>query len=494
MSRKWLVLGSALVFLACFATSGAAQNVIDDFETDLGTWKSPTYSGSTTGIDASSTLELSADYAHSGTQSARLILIDSAADSGGWFVRLWNGLVNEVAYNSRLGIWVRGNNDSIRVRLVIKDTGTGGDNGYEAGPWHWITPSPDDWQFIQFDLAHDAPEGWINGNGQITSTDVVKIDGLQFQSASDVSDTLYLDDFTEFPYVPPVATDNFEADLGTWKDPNFSGSTAGILAESSLELSTEYAHTGSGSAKLVLVDDPADTGGWFVREWNGLVNEVPANSRVAFWVRGHNTKVRARIVIKDTGTGGDNGYEAGPWHEITANPDDWQLVDFDLVNDAPEGWINGNGEISSTDVVKIDGIQFQCLADTSDTLYIDDFGYFPATTVVANLVINEIMRNPEAVDDTSGEWFEIYNPEIYPANLQGWTVKDLSGESFKIADAVIVPAKGYAVLGINSDSLTNGGAPVDYEYAGFTLDDTSDAILLLSPDSTLVDSVAWDAT
>ena len=494
MSRKWFRGAIALVAALGFWATATAQTVIDDFETDLGNWKSPTYSGSTTGIDASSSLELSTDYAHTGNQSARLTLIDDAGTSGGWFVRLWNGLVNEVPSSSRLGIWIRGNNDSVRVRIVIKDTGTDGDNGYEAGPWHWITPSPDDWQFVEFDLAYDAPEGWLTGNGEITSTDVVKIDGLQFQCDYDISDTLYLDDFTSFPHVAPTAIDNFETDLGAWKDPNYSGSTTGILAESSLELSADYAHTGNQSARLVLLDDPGTSGGWFVREWNGQVNEVPANSRVGFWVRGHNTLVRARIVIKDTGTDGDNGYEAGPWHWITASADDWQLVDFDLVNDAPEGWLTGNGEITSTDVVKIDGIQFQCAADTSDTLYIDDFGYFPAVGQAANLVINEIMFDPYVVSDAAGEWFEIYNPEIYDVNLQNWIVEDLNGEHFKIDSTVIVPAKGYAVLGVNADSLTNGGVHVDYAYSGFTLDATADAILLRSPDSTLVDSVVWDVT
>ena len=243
MSRKWLQRAIALVAALGFWATATAQTVIDDFETDLGNWKSPTYSGSTTGIDASSSLELSTDYAHTGNQSARLTLIDDAGTSGGWFVRLWNGLVNEVPSSSRLGIWIRGNNDSVRVRIVIKDTGTDGDNGYEAGPWHWITPSPDDWQFVEFDLAYDAPEGWLTGNGEITSTDVVKIDGLQFQCDYDISDTLYLDDFTSFPHVAPTAIDNFETDLGAWKDPNYSGSTTGILAESSLELSADYAHT-----------------------------------------------------------------------------------------------------------------------------------------------------------------------------------------------------------------------------------------------------------
>ena len=28
----------------------------------------------------------------------------------------------------------------------------------------------------------------------------------------------------------------------------------------------------------------------------------------------------------------------------------------------------------------------------------------------ANVVINEIMQNPSAVNDSAGEWFELYNP------------------------------------------------------------------------------------
>jgi hypothetical protein len=86
-------------------------------------------------------------------------------------------------------------------------------------------------------------------------------------------------------------------------------------------------------------------------------------------------------------------------------------------------------------------------------------------------VINEIMQNPSAVGDSVGEWFELYNPTTDDVDIEGWTIADNDYDSQVIANGgpLIVPAGAYLVLGVNADTGTNGGAPVDYAYDGSVL-------------------------
>jgi predicted extracellular nuclease len=113
---------------------------------------------------------------------------------------------------------------------------------------------------------------------------------------------------------------------------------------------------------------------------------------------------------------------------------------------------------------------------------------------IPELVINEIMQNPSAVSDGSGEWFEIHNPTANPIDIDGWTVEDNDSDSFVIANGgpLLVPAGGYVVLGNNADSGTNGGVTVDYEYSGMFLSNSSDELVLLDTFLTEVDRVEWD--
>ncbi len=64
------------------------------------------------------------------------------------------------------------------------------------------------------------------------------------------------------------------------------------------------------------------------------------------------------------------------------------------------------------------------------------------------LMITEIMQNPFAVSDAAGEWFEVFNPTASPINMNGWKIKDDGTDIHTIASALIVPAGGFAVLGI----------------------------------------------
>jgi len=164
--------------------------------------------------------------------------------------------------------------------------------------------------------------------------------------------------------------DDFEANIGAWKpDPTFSGLTSGIKATSSVVMSDSLAYEGLQSAKMTLLDDPAVQGGWFIRELN-RVDQVKPDSKLFLYLRGADVDVQVRLVIWDNGTGGD-GYEAGPWNDITITEDDWQVISLDLANDEVTAWITGNGAINSRNYVTIESIQLQCKQDISPVLFFD---------------------------------------------------------------------------------------------------------------------------
>ena len=114
--------------------------------------------------------------------------------------------------------------------------------------------------------------------------------------------------------------------------------------------------------------------------------------------------------------------------------------------------------------------------------------------VLADLVINEIMQNPDAVSDGDGEWFEIFNPDGVAVDIDGWTMKDDGSDSHVINNGgpLMVPAGGYLVLGNNSDAGTNGGVTVNYQYPSFFLSNSADELVLVDLLAAEIDRVNWD--
>jgi|GEM_PF-307006 len=116
----------------------------------------------------------------------------------------------------------------------------------------------------------------------------------------------------------------------------------------------------------------------------------------------------------------------------------------------------------------------------------------PTGPSAGDIIITEIMQNPSAVSDNSGEYFEVYNTTGSDIDLNGWTISDNDGDSHTISGSVIVPASGYAVLGINGDTVSNGGVTVDYVYTGITLANGADEIILTAPGAIEIDRVEYD--
>jgi uncharacterized delta-60 repeat protein len=110
---------------------------------------------------------------------------------------------------------------------------------------------------------------------------------------------------------------------------------------------------------------------------------------------------------------------------------------------------------------------------------------------VIDLVINEIMKDPSAVADGSGEWFEIYNNGAGGVDLLGWLISDDGSDSHTIASSIFVAPGAYVVLCNNAITTTNGGVTCDYQYSGITLSNSDDE-LVLSMSGAEIDRAAYD--
>ena len=117
----------------------------------------------------------------------------------------------------------------------------------------------------------------------------------------------------------------------------------------------------------------------------------------------------------------------------------------------------------------------------------------PVPAAPGDLVITEIQKDPEAVLDAQGEWFEIFNSTDADIDINAWTMSDTGTDEHRIyaQGGVVIPAGGYFVLGENADVETNGGVTVGYDYAAFNLANQEDEVILKSGE-TVVDMVAYD--
>jgi len=100
--------------------------------------------------------------------------------------------------------------------------------------------------------------------------------------------------------------------------------------------------------------------------------------------------------------------------------------------------------------------------------------------IISDLYITEVMANPDAVTDSKGEWFELFNPTNESFDLNGIILSD-NGSNIHIInnpEPLLINSGEYLVLGKNSNELENGGYQADYMYSGFTLANSADEIIL----------------
>ncbi len=118
----------------------------------------------------------------------------------------------------------------------------------------------------------------------------------------------------------------------------------------------------------------------------------------------------------------------------------------------------------------------------------------PKGLAPGSLIVSEIMITAGKVDDSVGEWFEIYNTTDQVLPLYGLVITDdKADESTVLSCTTVVPPKGALVLARYGDKTANGGLPADYVYDSFELNDSADKIKLVGADGVTLDEVSWNA-
>jgi hypothetical protein len=97
-----------------------------------------------------------------------------------------------------------------------------------------------------------------------------------------------------------------------------------------------------------------------------------------------------------------------------------------------------------------------------------------------DLVLSELLVNPGAVSDTTGEWLELYNTTATSIDLNGLVLRDSGSNQHTIAtpEGLLIDPGQYLLLGRSADVSSNGGYQPDYVYQNFTLANTSDSVIL----------------
>jgi len=179
---------------------------------------------------------------------------------------------------------------------------------------------------------------------------------------------------------------------------------------------------------------------------------------------------------------------------ITNNPGS---VDFTPTSTLQGTILTGTSEVIVTGVqmapagtgvtiTATDNNPFGLLSGVSSSFDVDEL-------ILPDLIITEIMQNPDFVYDDFGEWFEVYNNSGSDVDMLGYVIADDDGNNHVIASSLIVPANGFAVLGIDADPASNGGYICDYEYSDFFLANGADEVVIYLPDGiTEVDRVNYD--
>ena len=111
---------------------------------------------------------------------------------------------------------------------------------------------------------------------------------------------------------------------------------------------------------------------------------------------------------------------------------------------------------------------------------------------VGDVIITEIMQNPNAVSDGDGEWFEVYNTTNSEINLKNWILSDDNSdtEKIEIPTDLLIPIGGFLFFARNGDASVNGRLPTpDFIYgSSISLGNGTDGLKLIH-NSNVIDSV-----
>jgi len=127
--------------------------------------------------------------------------------------------------------------------------------------------------------------------------------------------------------------------------------------------------------------------------------------------------------------------------------------------------------------------------------------YSPRSPLPGEVVITELMINPVATDDDTGEWVEVQNVSSHWLDLSGATLADWGVDGVEIGAAytgsMMVAPGGFFTICAEADYWENGGVDCDATFhywtmgGGFALSNTEDEVSLISSTGTVLDEVSY---
>ena len=111
----------------------------------------------------------------------------------------------------------------------------------------------------------------------------------------------------------------------------------------------------------------------------------------------------------------------------------------------------------------------------------------------ADILITEVMHDPDKALDYRGEWIEIYNNSSQKIDLKGLIVKSSGEDGFTIEESKILEPEQYFVLAANGTKELNGNIETDYNYPYKSFKITGQEDITISTATITIDKVQYKA-
>ncbi|NWF90651.1 MAG: Ig-like domain-containing protein, partial [Ignavibacteriaceae bacterium] len=171
-------------------------------------------------------------------------------------------------------------------------------------------------------------------------------------------------------YVSQISIDNFDNGIDAWWQPTASGSTIGVIPDSTkISSVNSVINLNTGSVKSMMLEYKynLNESNWLIREFRSVASAAfNANTILQAYVFGDGTFNKLRFAIKETVI---NSYEVSQWIDIDWIG--WKLVSWNLMEGQTGTWL-GNGILEPPFIY--DSFQFTHNPGNKHfgTLYIDD--------------------------------------------------------------------------------------------------------------------------
>jgi len=180
----------------------------------------------------------------------------------------------------------------------------------------------------------------------------------------------------------------------------------------------------------------------------------------------------------------DGDPDGDPDGEPDGDPDEDSDADFDDEEDAdPDGYTGPDDE------------------DDESSSSTGSGGHTPRAPLPGEVVITELMINPVATDDVTGEWVEVQNVSSYWLDLSGAVLSDRGVDGVEIVAAytgsMMVAPGGLFTICAEADYWENGGVDCDSTFhywtlgGGFALSNTEDEVILASSTGAVLDEFSY---